>query len=137
MAERPTAGWKLEFDNDGVIGIIKDFDEATEGDTEDISGLGDVVGSVVRREGAPVDVGETITFSGKIDEDAAGFDNFRAAMKARTEDSVLKFLDADDEGFKYTGHAESYNESASRSEAVWNFSCTFYVNETVACPPCS
>lgn len=130
MAERPTAGYELEFDSNGVVGIIKEFTETTDGDTEDISGLGDTQGDVIRRKGLPVDVGEQITFNGKIDTSADGYTSFRAAMKARTKDAVLKFL-KDGSGWQYTGHSESYEESASRSEAVWNFSCTFYVNATV------
>lgn len=128
MAERPTAGWDIEFDEDGPVGIINEFDVSYDGDTEDISGLANTEGGIIRRNGAPVDVGSMITISGKIDEDADGFENFRSAMKARTADSVIKLL-KDGDGWAYTGHSDSYNESASRSEAVWNFSLTFYVNE--------
>ena len=128
MAERPTVGWILSV-TAGTVGIIQDFDEATEGETEDISGLGDVQDGIVRRKGVPVDVGETITFSGKIDDGAAGYPSFRLAMKRRTADTVLTFAKGSD-GYAYTGHAESFNESASRSEGVWNFSATFYVNST-------
>lgn len=127
MAERPTAGYTIEFDTDGKIGILQEFDVVYEGDTEDVSGTGDTAGGIVRRKGKPVDVGSTITLSGKIDETAAGFDTFDAAMEARTEDSVIRLL-KDSAGWQYTGHSESYNKSMSRSEAVWNFSLTFYVN---------
>ena len=126
MAERPTAGWTLSV-TAGTVGIIQDFDVAYDGDTEDISGLNDVENGIVRRKGVPVDVGATITFSGKIDDSAAGFSAFQTAMKQRTPDTVLTFAKGAD-GFAYTGHAESYNEAASRSEGVWNFSTTFYVN---------
>lgn len=128
MPERPTAGYVIE-NTDGTIGIIQEFSVTYDGDTEDISGTGDVENSIVRRKGAPVDVGSTITFSGKIDEDAAGFSSFRTAMKQRTADTELMMLDGPSgDGWEYTGHAESYEESLSRSEAVWNFSATFYVN---------
>ena len=126
MAERPTAGWILSV-TAGTVGIIQDFDVVYDGDTEDISGLGNVEHGIVRRKGIPVDVGSTITFSGKIDENAAGFATFQTAMKRRTRDTALTLSKGTD-GFTYTGHAESYNESASRSEGVWNFSATFYVN---------
>lgn len=127
MAEKPTAGFNLHFDDDGVVGIIQEFDITYDGDTEDISGLGDTAGDVVRRKGAPVDVGSVLTCSGKIDTSAAGYTNFRAAMIARTAEVELSFLKSG-VGTAYTGHADSYNETASRSEAVWNFSLTFYVN---------
>ena len=130
MAERPTAGWILSV-TAGTVGIIQDFDVAYDGDTEDISGLGNVENGIVRRKGVPVDVGSTITFSGKIDENAVGFATFQTAMKRRTADTALTFAKSED-GFIYTGHAESYNESASRSEGVWNFSATFYVNSETA-----
>lgn len=128
MAERPTAGWDIEFDEDGVIGILQEFDINYDGDTEDISGTGDTEGGKIRRKGKPVDVGAILTISGKIDEDADGFDNFRSAMKARTEDSVIQLL-KDGDGWSYEGHSDQYNEAMSRSEAVWNFSLTFYVND--------
>jgi hypothetical protein len=130
MAEKVTAGWILE-NSTGTVGIIQEFDITYEGDTEDISGLGDVENDIVRRKGVPVDVGATITFSGKIDEDADGYATFRTAMKQRTADTTLTFKKGTD-GYDYTGHAESYNETASRSEGVWNFSCTFYVNSESA-----
>lgn len=131
MAVRPTAGYDLQFEDTTMktIGIIQEFDEGTEGDTEEISGMNDTAGSVVRRKGKPVDVGETITFSGKIDDTADGYSAFKTAMKARTPDSAIQMI-LSGAGFKYTGHAESFNETASRTEAVWNFSCTFYVNST-------
>lgn len=131
MAERPTAGYELRIGTTNVVGIIQEFDVTTEGDTEDISGLGDVQNNIIRRKGLPVDVGQTITFSGKIDEDAAGYSTFVTAMKQRTPDTNLRFLRSGT-GFSYTGHAESFNETASRSEAVWNFSATFYVNESAS-----
>lgn len=127
MAERPTAGYELRIGTTNVVGIIQEFDVTTEGDTEDISGLGDVESGIIRRKGLPVDVGQTVTFSGKIDEDADGYSAFITAMKQRTKDTNLRFIKGS-EGYSYTGHAESYNETASRSEAVWNFSATFYVN---------
>ena len=128
MAERPTAGYNIEHDTDGVVGILQEFEVTYEGDSEDISGTGDTTGSgLVRRNNKPVDKGVTITFSGKLDEDAAGFSNFDTAMEERTESTVIKMLRGG-EGKEYTGHAESYSKSMSRSEAVWNFSCTFIVN---------
>lgn len=127
MAERPVAGYDIEFDTDGVVGILQDFEVTYEGDSEDISGTADTQNGIIRRKNKPVDVGSTITFSGKLDEDAAGFSNFDTAMEQRTEDSVIKMLRNGD-GWSYTGHAESYSKSMSRSEAVWNFSCTFVVN---------
>lgn len=209
MAQRPTAGYVLEYDTYGTIGVIQEFDDGTEGDSEDISGLTDTEGGIIRRKGAPVDSGESVTFSGKIDDSAAGFSNFETAMDARTEDEILHFKPSDagfiadislstsgtitsvpienaestsltdgqiihlentDEeidqvivdgdqtitgastsitvesvtlnntydttsmvgvaSFKYTGHAESFNKTASRTEAVWNFSCTFHVNDS-------
>lgn len=130
MAERPTAGYTLSV-TAGTVGIIQDFDVVYDGDTEDISGLGNVENGIVRRKGVPVDVGSTITFSGKIDDTAAGFASFQTAMKRRTANTALTFSKGTD-GFIYTGHAESFNESASRSEGVWNFSATFYVNSETA-----
>ena len=131
MPERPTAGYELRIGTTNVVGIIQEFDVTTEGDTEDISGLSDVENGIVRRKGLPVDVGQTVTFSGKIDESAAGYSAFVTAMKQRTKDTNLRFISGGS-GFSYTGHAESYNETASRSEAVWNFSATFYVNATAS-----
>ena len=131
MAERPTAGYELRIGATNVVGIIQEFDVTTEGDTEDISGLGDVENGIIRRKGLPVDVGQTVTFSGKIDESAAGYSAFVTAMKQRTKDTNLRFIKGS-AGFSYTGHSESYNETASRSEAVWNFSATFYVNESAS-----
>jgi hypothetical protein len=128
MAERPTAGYDIHFDTDGVVGILLEFDEATEGDTEDISGTGNVENGIVRRKGVPVDKGQTITISGKLDDTAAGFTTFDTAMENRTPEVDISLLRSGD-GWKYTGHAESYNKTLSRSEAVWNFSLTFYVNE--------
>ena len=129
MAERPTAGYELRIGATNVVGIVQEFDVTTEGDTEDISGLSDVENGIVRRKGKPVDVGQIVTFSGKIDEDADGFSTFRTAMKQRTKDTNLQFL-RNGNGWSYTGHSDSYNETASRSEGVWNFSATFYVNAT-------
>lgn len=127
MAERPVAGYDIEFDTDGVVGILQDFEVTYEGDSEDISGTSDTQNGIIRRNNKPVDVGSTITFSGKLDEEAAGFSNFDTAMEQRTEDTVIKMLRNGD-GWQYTGHSESYSKSMSRSEAVWNFSCTFIVN---------
>ncbi len=127
MAERPTAGYNIEFDTDGVVGILQEFDVVYEGDTEDISGTGDTQNGIVRRKGKPVDVGSTVTLSGKLDETAAGFTNFDTAMEQRTASSSISLL-KDGDGWEYTGHAETYTKSMSRSEAVWNFSLTFYVN---------
>lgn len=129
MAERVTAGYNLFFTDTTLkaVGIIQEFDITYEGDTEDISGLADVENGIVRRKGEPVDVGATLTCSGKVDTSATGYSAFKAAMEARTAESELSFL-KDSVGMAYTGHAESYNETASRSEAVWNFSLTFYVN---------
>jgi hypothetical protein len=127
MAERPTAGYDIEFDTDGVVGILQEFDVTYEGDSEDISGTGDTQNGIIRQNSKPVDVGSTITFSGKLDETAAGFDNFDTAMENRTESSKIKLL-KDGDGWEYTGHSETYSKSMSRSEAVWNFSCTFVVN---------
>lgn len=128
MAERPVAGYEIEHDANGVVGILQEFEVTYEGDSEDISGTGDTTGSgLIRRNNKPVDVGGTITFSGKLDEDAAGFSTFDTAMEQRTESTVLKMLRGG-EGKQYTGHAESYSKSMSRSEAVWNFSCTFIFN---------
>lgn len=127
MPEKPTAGYTLE-NSAGEVGIIQEFDITYEGDTEDISGLGGVTTEgLVRRKGWPVDVGAILTCSGKIDEDADGYETFSAAMKARTPDQTLDFV-KEGAGVAYTGHADSYNETASRSEGVWNFSLTFYVN---------
>ena len=129
MAEKPTAGFNLFFEDTTMkaVGIVQEFDITYEGDTEDISGLGDVENGIVRRKGEPVDVGAILTCSGKVDTSATGYAPFKAAMEARTAESVLAFT-KDGNGMEYTGHSESYNETASRSEAVWNFSLTFYVN---------
>lgn len=135
MAEKPTAGYGL-FINDTTlksVGIVQEFDITYEGDTEDISGLGDVENGIVRRTGVPVDVGATLTCSGKIDTDAAGYTVFRTAMKQRTKDTEIAFTLAG-AGVQYKGHAESFNETASRSEGVWNFSMTFYVNSETVLP---
>ena len=134
MAKRPTGGWNLEFDTDGLVGIIQEFEVSSEGDTQDVTGLGDIQGTIYRRKGVAVDVGETLSISGIIDEGAPGYENFRTAMLNRTQDVNLRFL-KDGAGWQYTGMSESYNETASRSNGVWNFSCTFYVNESVEVVP--
>lgn len=123
---KPTAGWDLKM-GASTIGTVLEFEDSRDGDTEDISGLNDTVGGIVRRKGQPVDVGAQITFSGKVDTSAAGWTSFRTAMRARTADTALTFTDGTTT-VVYTGHSESYSESASRSNAVWDFNCTFYVN---------
>lgn len=130
---KPTAGYDLTFINasdvdQGTVGIVLEFEDSIDGDTEDISGLNDTSGGIVRRKGDPVDVGGQLTFSGKIDTTAAGWSSFQTAMEARTSGVKLRMLDSDGDGWEYTGHADSYSETASRSNAVWDFNCTFYVN---------
>ena len=131
MPEKPTAGYDLFFNDTTFkkVAIIHDFDITHEGDTEDVSGTGDVTTEgVVRRKGVPVDVGAVLTCSGKIDTTKDGYSAFKAAMEKRERDQDLRFL-KDGDGMEYTGHSDSYNETASRSEGVWNFSLTFYVND--------
>lgn len=130
---RPTAGYDLLYDG-SPIGIVQEFEENIEGDTEDISGVNDTQGDIVRRKGAPVDVGGTITVSGKVDESKAGYGDFKEAMEERKADESLQFSKNGD-GYVYTGHAENYSESASRTDAVWNFSLTFYVNSRADATP--
>lgn len=131
MAQKPTAGWNVHFDGTAtgnIIGALIDWDDAHEGDTEDVSGTGDVVNGIVRRKGKPVDKGETFTASIILDEAATSHDAFVTAMENRTADSVVYLLDGSLDGFAYTGHAESFNRTGSRSESVWKASLTFYVN---------
>ena len=127
---KPTAGWSIAITSvANVVGIIHEFDSTHEGDNEEYSGTNSPsTDGVIRRITAPVDKGLVITFSGKLDTTATGYDDFTAAMEARTPDTVI-VLFKDTESVEYTGHSNSYNESMSRSENVWNFSCTFEVNE--------
>jgi hypothetical protein len=128
MATRPTAGWDLFFDESSQrVAIIKSFEDNRDGDTEDISGLADTVGGVIRRKGAPVDVGTQITVSGLPNDEAPGYPAFKAAMQSRSQNVVLKFL-KNGEGIAYTGHAENYSEGADRGANSWTFNLTFYVN---------
>lgn len=135
MAQEPTAGYNIHFGgtaSTNVIGALIDWDIATEGDTEDVSGTGDVENGIVRRKGKPVDKGQTFTASIILDRDASGHDTFVTAMENRTADTDIHLLDANLDGTTYTGHSESFNETGSRSESVWKASLTFYVNETAA-----
>jgi hypothetical protein len=127
---RPTAGWTIAHTtNTNIVGIIQEFDVTHEGDSEEISGTNSaLVGTVVRQIHKPVDVGVLINFSGKVDESASGYTNFVTAMENRTEDTKIILKKGSDE-YEYVGFAESYSESMSRSEAVWNFNASFRVNE--------
>jgi len=127
---KPTAGWSIALTSEAnVVGIIQEFDVTHEGDSEDISGTNStLVGDVVRQVHVPVDVGALINFSGKLDESADGYDDFKTAMETRAEDTQIVLFDSED-AVVYEGHAESYSESMSRSEAVWNFNASFRVNE--------
>lgn len=131
MAQKPTAGWNVHFNGetaDDIVGALIDWDDAHEGDTEDVSGTGDVENGIVRRKGNPVDKGETFTASLILDEGATQHDAFVTAMENRTAGTVINLLDDGLDGFAYTGHAESFNRTGSRSESVWKASLTFYVN---------
>lgn len=135
MAQRPTAGYNIHFDGNlstNVIGSLLEHNISYEGDTEDVSGTGDTVGDVVRRVGKPVDVGANASFTLILDEAATGYAAFITAMQNRTADSTFSILNADLEGWEYTGHAESFDQSLTRSESVWKASLTFYVNEETA-----
>lgn len=131
MAQKPTAGWNVHYNGTAtgnIIGALIDWDDAHEGDTEDVSGTGDVENGIVRRIGKPVDKGEMFTCSLILDEAATEHDDFVADMENRIADSVIYLLDDSLDGFAYTGHAESFNRTGSRSESVWKASLTFYVN---------
>lgn len=131
MAQRPTAGYNIHFDglaSDDIVGALLEHDISTEGDTEDISGTGDTENDIVRRKGKPVDKGRTATFTIILDEDAANFDDFVTAMENRTADSSIAILDDVLTGWNYTGHAESFSQTLTRSESVWKANLTFYIN---------
>lgn len=131
MAQRPTAGYNIHFDGlaaTDVVGALLEHDVTFEGDTEDVSGTGDTQGDIVRRKGKPVDVGGTATFTLILDESAANFDAFVSAMEGRTADSKIAILDDAFTGWQYTGHAESFSQTLTRSESVWKANLTFYVN---------
>lgn len=126
---KPTAGWSIQFGaTPSDVGILHEFDVTFEGDEEEYSGTNSTVtDGVVRQIHGPVDVGALINFSGKIDEGATEYANFKAAMEDRTPDTSITLTDGT-ASVVYTGHSNSYSESMSRSEKVWNFSATFRVN---------
>lgn len=129
--EKPTAGWNLHFDgtsDDEIVGALLEWDDAMEGDTEDVSGTGDTQNGIVRRKGKPVDKGRTFTATIILDTEATNHDDFVSAMDSRTEDAELSLL-RDGEGYTYIGHSDSFNETGTRSEATWKANLTFYVNE--------
>lgn len=131
MAERATAGYNVHFDGlaaDDIVGALIEHDVTYEGDTEDVSGTGDTENGIVRRKGKPVDKGGTATFTIILDEEATGYESFVTAMENRTADSSIAILDETLSGWNYTGHADSFSQTLTRSESVWKANLTFYIN---------
>ncbi len=134
MAESLTAGYK--FYNGTVaagdlIGVVREFSITFEGDNEEVSGLSDVEGGIIRSKNLPVDVDASASLSGIVDTDAAGYSAFDAAMKARTKDSVIGVERPDGSALNLTGHSNTYDpETITRDEATVKFSLDFQVNST-------
>lgn len=131
MAQRPTAGYNFHFDgtaSDDIVGALIEHDVTYEGDTEDVSGTGDVENGIIRRKGKPVDKGGTATFTLILDEASENYAAFVTAMENRTADSNVYVLDGALTGWHYTGHSESFGQTLTRSESVWKANMTFYVN---------
>jgi hypothetical protein len=132
MAEALTAGYKLYNGTvaaGDLIGIVREISVTYEGNNEEVSGLSDVEGGIIRSKNLPVDVDASLSISGIVDREAAGYDAFDSAMKARTKDSVLGVERPNGDAVNYTGHSNTYDpETVTRDEASVKFSLDFQVN---------
>ncbi len=132
MSEELTAGYK--FYNGTVaagdlIGIVREFSVTYEGDNEEVAGLSDTEGGIIRSKNLPVDVDGSLSLSGIVDKEAVGYDAFHAAMKARTSGSVIGVERPNGDAVNYTGHSNTYDpETVTRDEATVKFSLDFQVN---------
>ena len=118
------------------IGIVREISISYGGDKEEISGLDNVVNGILRKKHIPVDSETTVTVSGIVDREAAGYSDFDTAMKNRSEET-LTVERPDGSAVEFTGYRDTYDpETVTRGEATVKFSLTFDSNtENVVAAP--
>ena len=131
MSEALTKDYNFLFgtaDAGDPIGIVRESTPSYGGDKEDVSGLDNVVDGVLRKKNVPVDNEVTLSLSGIVDREAAGYDDFDTAMKNKAE-CTITVVRPDGSATEYTGHRDTYDpETVSRGEATVKFSMTFDSN---------
>lgn len=118
------------------IGIVREISISYGGDKEEIAGLDNVADGILRKKHIPVDSETTVTVSGIVDRDKAGYTSFHTAMKNRAEET-LTVKRPDGSAVEFTGYRDTYDpETITRGEATVKFSLTFDSNtENVVAAP--